>query len=395
MTRAAQPTDRVVVAGHICLDLIPTFAPGKTGVRLDPGTLVQVGPALRSTGGAVSNTGLALHRLGADVTLMGKVGDDPFGRDVLELLRQRDPALAEGMAVVTGEHTSYSIVVSPPGVDRMFLHCPGANDTFGPEDINPDRLAGAKLLHFGYPPIMKRMYREGGRELAQLLSEARQLGTATSLDTCDLDPDTEAGQTDWRSLLERVLPHVDVFAPSFDELCYMLQGPANEVGSPTPERLARLAETLLAMGAAVVVIKLGEHGLYLRTTDDRARLEQVPGDLLRDIDAWLGRELLSPCFEVEVVGANGSGDCTIAGLLAAILRGETPEQAATAATAVGACNVESADATTGVRPWPEVEARLKQGWARRKPASAFADWAAHAGDIRTGPHDRPRQQASA
>ncbi|MEX0654345.1 MAG: carbohydrate kinase family protein [Phycisphaeraceae bacterium] len=385
----------VVVAGHICLDLIPTFDPEKADVQLSPGTLVQVGPAVRSTGGAVSNTGLALHRLGTAVTLTGKVGDDPFGRDVLELLRTRDPRLAEGMVVTPGENTSYSVVISPPGVDRMFLHCPGANDTFGPEDMGWERMAGARLLHFGYPPVMGRMYRNGGRELASLLAEAGSRGVATSLDMCDPDPQSEAGRIDWRALLQRTLPHVDVFAPSLDELLFMLRQPGERSQAVTPAGLAALGDALLAMGTAVVAIKLGEHGLYLKTTDDRDRLARVPGDLLADVDAWVGRELLSPCFEVDVVGATGSGDCTIAGLLAALLRGAGPSEAVQAATAVGACSVESADATTGVRAWDAVEARLRAGWARHDRQPTFTDWRAGPHGVWISPRDRTQQGATA
>ena len=50
----------VVVAGHICLDIIPTIPHER--IEFEPGRLLQVGPAVLSTGGAVSNTGLALHR---------------------------------------------------------------------------------------------------------------------------------------------------------------------------------------------------------------------------------------------------------------------------------------------------------------------------------------------
>ena len=73
----------VVVAGHICLDIIPEF-PGGTKPKIEklfiPGRLVNVKEAIISTGGVVSNTGLALHRLGMKVELMGKVGDDFFGK---------------------------------------------------------------------------------------------------------------------------------------------------------------------------------------------------------------------------------------------------------------------------------------------------------------------------
>ncbi|WP_261807702.1 carbohydrate kinase family protein [Paenibacillus sp. N3.4] len=89
---------------------------------LVPGKLVDVGPAVTATGGAVSNTGLALHRPGIRASLMGKIGDDMFGTVILELLRQQDRRLTEGMIVSGDEHTSYSVVINPPGIDRVFLH---------------------------------------------------------------------------------------------------------------------------------------------------------------------------------------------------------------------------------------------------------------------------------
>jgi len=45
------------------------------------------GAATVSTGGAVSNTGIALHRLGVPTRLMGKVGDDILGRAIPDVLR--------------------------------------------------------------------------------------------------------------------------------------------------------------------------------------------------------------------------------------------------------------------------------------------------------------------
>jgi sugar/nucleoside kinase (ribokinase family) len=126
----------VVVAGHVCLDIIPTFSPGSgEGNLFGPGKLSLVGPVVLSTGGAVSNTGLALDRLGVAARLAGKVGDDFFGRTVLDILRGYSPSLTEGMIVGKDEETSYTIVVSPPGVDRFFLHSPGANDTFSADDV--------------------------------------------------------------------------------------------------------------------------------------------------------------------------------------------------------------------------------------------------------------------
>ncbi len=101
----AEVATEVIVAGHICLDIFPTFAADETGEKvLMPGKLVDVGPALLALGGAVANTGLALHRLGVATRLMGKVGDDLFGRAILDLVRSSGEALAQGMQVAPGEH---------------------------------------------------------------------------------------------------------------------------------------------------------------------------------------------------------------------------------------------------------------------------------------------------
>jgi sugar/nucleoside kinase (ribokinase family) len=360
----------VVVAGHVCLDVIPVL-PGPA--KIEPGRLLEIGPAEMSTGGAVPNIGLSLHRLGVPVRLMGKVGDDLFGRAVLEALRARDPELARNMVVGAGETTSYSIVISPPGVDRCFLHCSGANDTFTADDVRYDELASARVFHFGYPPIMRSMYADGGSELRRMLARARDAGPAISLDMCRPDPDGDAGRVDWRQLLEETLPLVDVFVPSIEELLFMLDrdaygrldGGAAATDVVDLTSLSRLGDQLLGMGTAVVAIKLGEQGLYVRTSASPSRMRELCDRMSLDLDAWCDREVVSPCFRARrVAGTTGAGDCTIAGLLAALLRGEGPVQAATSATAVGASSVEAPDATSGVPPWPELDARVRAGWER-------------------------------
>jgi hypothetical protein len=55
----------------------------------------------------------------------------------------------------------------------------------------------------------------------------------------------------------------------------------------------------------------------------------------------------------------------VAGFLAALLRDLAPTQAVTIAAAVGACNVEAADATSGIHSWSETLARIEAGWPRR------------------------------
>ncbi|MFB3880738.1 MAG: carbohydrate kinase family protein [Armatimonadota bacterium] len=377
----------IVVAGHICLDMIPTFGEAHSGASLRdlliPGKLVDVGPLAISTGGPVSNTGLALHRLGFPVRLMGKIGDDVVGRAVLAVLQEHGQALADGMIVTGQSHTSYTVVISPPGVDRVFLHSPGANDTFGADDIAYDKLQGARLFHFGYPPLMKRMFADGGEELGALLRQVKQRGLTTSVDMARPDPASPAGRADWRAILARALPYVDLFLPSFDETLFMLDRPRfdqlEKAGGDLNARadgplLRALADALIGMGAAVVGLKLGSQGLYLRTTSDAGRVQRLGACAPAEAEAWVGRELLAPCFSATVVGTTGSGDATIAGFLGAFIKGRPPEEAMTAAVAVGACNVEAPDAISGIPHWSAVEQRLAGGWKRRPVSLDLPDW---------------------
>lgn len=388
---AAMPD--IVVAGHICLDVIPTLHAAMPGqdVRdlLVPGKLIDIGAAQLSTGGAVSNTGIALHRLGFPVKLMGKVGDDLFGQAILSVLRSHHAPLAEGMIAASGEASSYTIVISPPGIDRIFLHCTGANDTFSADDMDIAAISGAKLFHFGYPPLMRRMYENQGEELVRLLSRVKAQGITASLDMAWPDPQSPAGRADWRAILGRALPHVDVFLPSFEEILFMLRpqlykelserhGSSELLGCAEGDLLRSLSEEMLGMGAAIVGCKLGEHGLYVRATDRAERLRQMgacgPGAAEASASAWLAFEALAPCYQVEAAGTTGAGDCTIAGFLAGLTQGMPPEETLLGAVGTGACSVERADAASGIPSWEEVRRRIASGWRQREVSLPLPGW---------------------
>ncbi len=373
---------QVIVAGHICIDMIPQLPPAETRFQIEPGSLVNIGPARFSGGGAVSNVGLALHRLGIPTGLMGKVGNDQFGQALLDMIRAHDPKLAEAMIVSDDEPTSYSIVVEPPGIDRAFLHCSGANDSMIADDFDESRWAGAKLFHFGYPPIMPAISANDGAELVKLFKRVKASGLTTSLDMCHVDPASPAGKVNWHKLLEDVLPYVDLFVPSYGELAWMVgKDCADESAdmSEVAKSLDQLSEKVLSMGAGVIAIKLGEKGIYLRTGANAFN------------PAWAGRELWHPCYQVKVAGTTGSGDCTVAGLLTAVLHELKPDEALSYATGVGACSVEEASATGGVPSLSELQQRLSNGWATHTFKNIPDRWRSATGKaVLVGPNDQSK-----
>jgi sugar/nucleoside kinase (ribokinase family) len=365
-----------IVAGHLCLDIIPQFVTDlgdDPAAYLLPGRLTEVGPATLCTGGAVSNAGINLHRLGIRTQLMGKIGDDALGKVILDIVGSYDPDLIQGMITVPGESSSYTLVIDPPNVDRIFLHDPGTNHTFGVRDIRYDLLAEARLFHFGYPPLMTRMYANEGQELAEIFSRAKATGVTTALDLSMPDPAGFSGQADWRIILARTLPQVDLFLPSVEELLFMLRrdrfeyltaqvGAANVLGALTAGEIISLAGEALAMGTKIVLLKMGTRGAYLQTA---ATLPGLGRGAPADRVAWTSRQLWVPCYEPDIIVSTvGTGDAAVAGFLAATLRGASPALALKVAVATGACCVEQAGALSGVRSWEETLVRIESGWAQ-------------------------------
>jgi sugar/nucleoside kinase (ribokinase family) len=334
-----------------------------------PGRLFEVGRLDISTGGAVSNTGLALHQLGVNVRLMATVGDDLVGRVVIAFLKDRDPMLSELITVRPDQPSGYTIVLTPQKADRIFLHNPGSCATFSVNDLDFSLVGKAKLFHLGYPPVLPRLIAHNGENLENLYQQAKATGVVTSMDMAVPDPQGPSGQANWERILTRVLPYVDIFLPSIEEILFMLRRADFDawqhqiLSHLTADYLASLADELIGMGSVIVGFKLGEMGLYLQTADKTQfiRLERLP----LHVPDWANICRWSPAYQVDVVGTTGAGDSCYAGFLTALLRGMKPGEAARWACAVGACAIEAADATNGVRSWEETQKRMESGWATR------------------------------
>ncbi|MCD8151310.1 MAG: carbohydrate kinase family protein [Clostridiales bacterium] len=368
---------KAVVAGHICLDIMPEFFNDeavKIQNLLTPGCLCQTGAADIHIGGCVANTGLGMKILGADVTLMGKIGTDDFG---LMVKRQLDQyGAGEGLIVSENESTSYSIVLAPKGVDRMFLHHSGANDTFCASDLNYKTVAEAQMFHFGYPPLMKRFYSDGGEELAEMFRRVKMLGTATSLDMAAVDAHSASGRIDWKELLQKVMPYVDFFVPSAEELAFMIdrerfaewteRASGKDITTVLqPEDIEPLAEKLISWGAKIVLIKCGVPGMFL-AAGQKEDLCRIGGGLGETLASWEGIRHFESSFQPDaVLSGTGAGDTSIAAFLCAVLKGGYSwYECVRYAAAAGACCVEGYDAISGLKTFEEMDARIASGWEK-------------------------------
>ena len=351
------------MAGYIGVDLTPGFPPAHGAVPLSdifrPGELVEVEGLNLALGGVVANTGLAMRKFGRRVALMGLVGNDMLGDFIVGQLQARQ----SGIRRTNKAGTAYGIVIAPPGRDRIFLEDPGCNRLFTSADIDYDTVGKSRLFHFGYPTLMKSLFVNGGAELRKLLVGVRKLGVPTSLDITLPDSGSLAGQADWRSILAAVLPFVDIFVPSIEEILFMLEPKryarilsaadgGDIMDAISPDLIVRLGNRILAMGVKVLMIKAGHRGAYLRT-GDIGKLNAATS-LNLPAENWSERDLWIPAFPADprrVRNACGAGDCAVAGFLTALLDGSEIEKAGKYAMLAGRDNLYGIDSLGGLSDW--------------------------------------------
>ena len=382
----------IVAAGHTCLDLIPAFTiNGKVNKLTDvlvPGKMINMGECVVVGGGPVTNAGVSIRRLGVKTELIGKVGNDDFGKEILSWYEEHEGHF-QGIKAVDGESTSYTIAICLPGIDRFYLHHCGANDTFGYDDMDFDLVRRSKLLLFGYPPWMRKLYERNGAELTRILKHAKELGTTTALDLSLPDADGYGDKFDWLAILKDWVPLSDMMMPSAEEIFYFLykekflrmRAQLGAKGSVldhlTVRDIATMGNDLIEMGTAVALIKCGHRGLYVRTAD-KDRLEELGAAKCSDLENWANRELWFPVYQEEkFVGALGSGDSAIAGFLAAFVWCHTIESCLRYANAAGSMNVTVPDGLTWNKGFNDLTTRIKAGWKTKEMHIDELGWKKH------------------
>lgn len=364
--------------GHICLDVIPIFPQGiydKLDEVIKPGKLLNMDGVTVHTGGSVANTGLALNLLGENVKLLAKVGNDPFGKMIINMLEEF--GLGESMIIDDNVQTSYSVVLSPPGIDRIFLHDAGANNYFQLSDIDFDNFNDVDMLHFGYPTVMEKIYNNNGLELKELMRKAKSMNIATSMDMAAVEPKSKEGKLDWEKIIKDVIQYVDFFVPSAEELAFMID---KDIYNSWIEKsqghdiidiidikkdIVPLGNKLIEWGAKVVIIKCGSKGMYFQTAK-KAVLENIGSKCGLDSEHWADRKIFEESFKPnKIVSATGAGDTSIAAFLTAVHRGYGFYDCLKLSCGTGAACVESYDSLSGILSLEELENRIKAGWAKQ------------------------------
>lgn len=357
----------IVCSGVSCLDLFLY----DTEPLLTRESLSMVRETQYRPGGATSNTGRALVRLGMPVEYMTVLGNDANG-DILHNFWVKDGIDTRYVVRTDACGTALSTIPVYKDGKRGVYFSPGTNDIMSIDNLfGRDReylpvLRERQVFHFGYPPLTKELQ---GAALAEMLAAVRETGVMVSLDTTPISDDTTL-----YAMLADALPMAHMFTPNIEEASQVAgmftrlskraaevserSGEATDIeGVITPEELTAVGEFILGKGVPIVVITLGPNGAFLCTGDDAA-LRTVPG-APDDLSGWANQRLFVPAYQVDgPVNTTGAGDTFTAGMLTGICRGlASLHEVAQLAHAAGALAV---DLSKGPCTFEEVQAALPQ-----------------------------------
>lgn len=249
--------------------------------------------------------------LGSKVTFCGKVGDDGFGKFVMQSLSEKN-VNAESVIIEKNLKTGATVIFNYQD-DRMMVTHPGAMEHMTVDEIPEDVIKKSRHLHtaaiFFQPGIKK--------DLVKLFSKAKSFGLTTSMDT-QWDPEEV-----WDIDIKKILPVLDFFLPNEDELIALTESTSLQ------EALEKISgyET-------TVVVKQGAKG---------ATMQQD------------GKSVSIPAYKItDYVDAIGAGDSFDAGFISSYLKGKNLNESLEIGNMAAAVSTTAAGGTTAITSFEKV-----------------------------------------
>ena len=199
-------------------------------------------------GGKGANQAYAAARLGGAVAMLGRVGDDDFGKEMRRNL-ENVGCDTTGLGVEPGPSGVALIFVDEKGQNSIIV-VPGANNAFLAEHIAPD---GQHLKH------AKVVLLQLENPISTVLAAAhagRQAGACVILDPAPA-PATP--------LPMELIKNVDILTPNESEAAILAGMPP---GNLEPAQAVAIGRRLLSMGATTAIMKLGSQGCVIVGTGD-------------------------------------------------------------------------------------------------------------------------------
>lgn len=303
----------ILVIGSLNIDLVvrtPRFPrPGETVSGQDLKTI---------PGGKGANQAAASAKQGIPTAMIGRVGEDPYGRLLLSSLSDlevdvsrvtKDPEASTGSAV---------ILVNEEGENCIVLS-PGANGRVSEEDLHQ---AGALFQQARILLLQLEIPYRAVKQAAELGKEHGLQVILNPAPAREVDPD--------------LLSHVDLLVPNQTEL-----GLISGLKISSRASLEEASRKVLQQGVKTLVVTLGEQGALIARNDD---MRLVPG------------------IQVDAVDTTGAGDAFIGGLAAALVQDFSLLEAVRLANCAGALAATKFGAQTSLPAGSEVKKLYRKSY---------------------------------
>jgi len=243
INRNTKPYD-ILTIGDMCVDLIVT---GDDVVPQFGQVEKLVSNYELEMGGSCNIFACQAAKLGLRVGILGRVGDDGFGRLVLRRLVESGVAV-QHVKVDSSLKTGLGIALCQ-GNDRAILTYLGSLNAVFPEEVSDDLLRSARHLHHGSFFLHTNLR----PEIPDIFARARALSLSTSLDT-NWDPEEK-----WNDTLQNALSLTDVFLPNEQEAKCISQTTCVDDA----------IQYFQKMGVAITAVKQGEKGAVVVSKEER------------------------------------------------------------------------------------------------------------------------------
>ena len=290
-------------------------------IPLQGETLLSTSSLKLAPGGKGANQAVAMARLGAPVSMAGRVGSDPFGEALLHSLRANN--VNTGLVVVDQEESSgVALIYLTPAGDNAIVVAAGANMRMG-----QDRAQLSDIFEAITQARVLLLQMEIPLEIVSALIAAGH--NASTPVVLNLAPA--------QALPREILQQVEVLVVNETEIALLTGQQVNELEDA---RVAAMA--LHRQGIARIAITLGAQGAALVTAGEHGE----------------ARFIYQPAPAVQVVDTTAAGDCFAGALTVALTEGQVPEHALRFAVYASALKVTKFGAQPGLPTRQEVEAFL-------------------------------------
>ena len=220
-------------------------------------------------GGAPGNFLAALNMYGCKTAMIGKVGDDMFGRLLVRTLQDAGIE-TKGVVMDKNQFTTLAFVSLDKSGNRdfSFARKPGADTCLTPDEINESLITDARVFHFGTLSLTNEPAASATRKAIEL---AKKHGLIISLDP-NLRKPLWQNEADAKAAMEWSLRQADIVKISDEEIEF-LWGLSPEAGGK---------KLLNEYGVSLVYITLGPKGCYAVTASHSVTVNSPAGIRVMD-----------------------------------------------------------------------------------------------------------------